>query len=405
MTMTHQTKTTTLTLLLLLAAATGASASVPASNLDTTFLNADPYPLHAGDSGEVRFKISNTGSQAADNVTVRLQDSYPFTIMPDRQRVFRLGTVRRGEPYYLSTEVQVADDATDGSRDLVAVIETGDLSRTVQIPVSVESSDVSLQLASLSTTPTTLMPDTEDATMTVSVTNTGDAAAENAVLELDLPDAFEQTSSFSSREALGTVEAGTVTKASFSFDIAAAAGQGPVTVPASLTYTDGDGDSSERTVRNTSFQLYLDGRPQFAIVNVTESLRTGETGSIRITVRNTGSVESASTRLRVLDNSDLPFGFDSASAYIGSLEPGQTGTAVFSPSVESGAAVKQHLLDVELRGKKDTTVFLEQETVRLRVRDGGGGGLPVLPLVIGLAIALVGGAIAWKKGLVGQDQG
>lgn len=404
--MTHTTRTLkllTATIVTLAIIASGAAASAPASNLDATLINTDPVPLRSGDDGDIRLKIVNTGDQAAHNVTVRLQDAFPFTVMPDRQDVYRLGTVHPGQEYYISTAVLVAEGAPDGMNPFRLRLSSEVLTRQLEVPVEVEDSAVSLRLASIATAPATLYPGTDDASMTVSVTNTGEAPAENAVLELDLPAAFEQTSSFSSRAALGTVAGGATTEASFTFDVSEDLGAGPVTVPATVTYEEGEGQALER--RNTSFTLYLEGRPQFEVVNVTESLRVGQTGSIRIMVRNTGSVESSSTRLRVLDNSDLPFSFDSASSYIGSLDPGETGTAVFSPGVESDAVVKEHLLDVEVRGTKDTTVFVDQHTVRLDVDSGSGGGLPVIPLAALGLLVVAGLGYVLRDRLPGRDDG
>lgn len=390
--MTHTTRTLkllTITIATLAIIASGAAASAQSSQLEATLVNTDPVPLQSGDDGDIRLKITNTGSQEADNVTVRLQDRFPFTVVPGRQDTYRLGTVHPGQQYYISTQALVADDAPDGMNPFHLEVDTNDITRQLEVPVEVADSAVSLRLASIATAPSTLYPGTDDASMTVSVTNTGEAAAENAVLELDLPDAFEQTSSFSSRAALGTVAAGATAEATFSFDVVDDAAARSLEVPATVSYEEGGDQVLER--RNTSFSLHLDGRPQFEVVNVSRSLRQGQTGSIRVTVRNTGSVESSSTRLSVLDNSDLPFSFDSASAYIGSLDPGETGEAVFSPSVDDDAVVKEHLLDVEVRGTKDTTVFLDQHTVRLGVRNGAdGGGLPVVP-VAGLGLLVVAG--------------
>lgn len=390
--MTHTTRTLkllTVTIATLAIIASGVAVSSQSSNLKATLINTDPVPLQSGDDGDIRLKITNKGSQEAENVTVRLRDRFPFTVVPGRQSTYQLGTVHPGQEYYISTEVLVADDAPDGMNPFHLSVTTPGLSRQIEVPVEVADSAVSLQLASIATAPATLYPGTDDASMTVSVTNTGEAAAENAVLELGLPDGFEQTSSFSSRAALGTVAAGATTEAEFSFDVVDDAVSGSLEVPATISYEEGSDQVLER--RNTSFAVYLDGRPQFEVVNVTSALQQGQTGPIRVTVRNTGAVESSSTRLRVLDNSDLPFSFDSASAYIGSLDPGETGTAVFSPSVDDDAVVKEHLLDVEVRGTKDTTVFVDQHTVRLGVSNGAdGGSLPVLP-VIGLGLLVVAG--------------
>ncbi|MFB6147550.1 MAG: CARDB domain-containing protein, partial [Candidatus Nanohaloarchaea archaeon] len=132
------------------------------------------------------------------------------------------------------------------------------------------------------------------------------------------------------------------------------------------------------------------GRPQFRIMEVNSTLVTGGTGKIVLEVKNTGSVESGSTRVRVLDSSDLPFSFDSASRYVGTLQPGQTGTAVFTVTTEAGAVPKNYLLDFEVRGVKDTQVFVADRTIELEVGKGASSSTPVVPVVA--ALLVLGGA-------------
>ncbi len=393
MTQNRLNKTLTTTFLIALLAAT-AAAQGPTVNLDGQLLTSDPPQLQAGGSGDVTVAIRNTGDTKAENVTVTLLDRHPFQIQPDRQRTYDIGSIAPGQKYYISTSVLVADDAPDGSNDLQMRVSTSTGTRTLDVPLEVRAEDLELNLANVQTQPTTLRPDTEDASVSVTVTNTGQKAAENVVLDLELPHGIEPTSSLSYRHALGTVPAGETRTASFQLDVNASVEPGLLEFPASLTYS--PGDSAEELSKDVPFSVNIEGAPLYSITDIESDLTAGKQGQIRVTVENTGTAESTSTRLRVLDNADLPFSFESANVFIGTLEPGDDGTAVFTTTVESDAAVKEYLLDFEARGTQDTTVFVDEETEGIRVSGSSGtSGSTIDPISAGLGglvVAVLAGA-------------
>jgi hypothetical protein len=370
------------------------------TNLNGLLINTDPVPVQSGEDAEINFKIRNTGTTHAENVQVEIVDSFPFELKPDRQRDYSLGDVTPGQEYQISSEVLVADNAPDGINEFRVRISHGDFSRIVDIPVQVQSQDIELNLANLKTTPTQLTPDTEDAKMTLEVVNNGEKTAENALLNIDLPENFQATSSFSTRQALGNIAPGQVKTAEFTFDVEESAESGNVEIPAEISYSTDSSESTSRITEETGFSFYLAGKPQFEVTDVEADLKVGTNQrELRLEVRNTGSEESSSTRIRVLDSSDLPFDYDSSSKYIGTLEPNQTGTAVFRVDTESGAEAKEYLLDFEIRGVKDTEVYVEDTTVQAQVENGqeeSGSSLP-LPLVGAALLIVIGGVLYWRS--------
>ncbi|MFB6199365.1 MAG: COG1361 S-layer family protein [Candidatus Nanohaloarchaea archaeon] len=383
----------------------GAAASQTFQTRSTVGFNAvlvqtDPVPVQSGEDAEITFKIRNTGSNAAENVKLRIQDSFPFELKPDRQRNYSLGKVLPGQEYYVTTEVLVAENAPDGQNEFkVEVSSDNGVSVTEKIPVTVQSQDIKLNLANLKTVPETLTADTENAKLTVEAVNNGEKTAENVVLDLGLPEGFEKTSSFSSRQALGNIAPGQAKPATFEFDITENASKGGKQIPVDLSYT--TGDSNNEIVEEAGFELFLSGKPRFEIVGVNSSLKTGMEKNLMIKVRNTGSEKASSTRIRVLDSSDLPFDYASATRYIGTLKPGQTGTAVFRVSTEASAPAKSYLLDFEIRGVRDTRVYVEDKTVKVGVENGEENSSP-LPFVVVAVLAVIGAAAFYRREFLKQ---
>ena len=387
---------TTLTAILLIGGATAQNPQqtssqaerLSTSNLGMSVVNTDPFPLQSGEQGDIRLQIVNSGSSSAQSVRVELLDNYPFEVKEDRKTSYEFGEMIQGQEYQISTEVLVSEDAPDGSNTFKARVVTENLNRTLEIPVEVQSQDIELNLANLQTQPQQLMPDTDNNQINIDLVNNGEKTAENVVLNLNTPGFFEQTSSFSTRKALGNIQAGERKTASFNLDINETAPSGMTELETVTTYS--ADDSTAEIEQSNSFNLNIEGKPQFSVSRVESNLRSGSTGNLRLEVENTGNVQSSSTRIRIMDSSDQPFDYDSSSKYIGTLEPGQTGEAVFEVDVESDADIKNYLLDFETRGVKDTEVFVEDSTVEVEVENGSSEDESIpLPLVIGLAAVLV----------------
>ena len=376
--------------LLLVGAAT--SQRGPTNQMEATLLTTDPVPLQTGEDADINFKIENRGTAEAENIEVRIFDSYPFKLKPDRQRNYSIGSIKPGEAYYISTDILVEEGASDGSHDLKVEISSPDFSRVADVPMEVQGTEVDLNLANLKTAPDELMPDTEDNKMTLSVVNNGDEEAENVVVNLAYPDFLEERSSFSRRQALGNLDAGESKQAEFFFDLARDAPEGPVDIPSTIRYT--SDDSTAEIEKTETFSTYISAKPQYEVVNVSSKLERGSKEKVKIEVRNTGNEESVSTRIRVLDSSDQPFSYSSSSQYIGTLEPDQTGTAIFEVTPESDAETKDYLVDFEIRGKKDTTVFTEDTTLNISVNGSEGQNSSILLPVIGGAVLVIA-AIAY----------
>jgi hypothetical protein len=345
-------------------------------------------------------ELVNNGSIAADNTEVEILDTYPFTVNPDEKREYSFGEVKTWEQYHFNTEVTVADDVTEGEHDIELRITSGDITKTVSVPVRVQNQAVDLTVTNIQTDPATLLPDTENNELTLDVVNNGDRTAEHVVATTELPDGFEPVNAFAQRQAVGNIAPGETKQATFRFDINTSADAGMVTMPATIQYA--KNDSSARETQDVSFDLHLTGAPRYELTGIESDLAAGERGTIRATVQNTGSEKSTSTRLRVLDSADLPFSYDSSNVFIGTLQPGQNGTAVFDVTVEEDAHAKDYLIDFEVRGVKNTDVFVDEFTKRVTAgatgQTGTGMSSAMMAGLAGILVVLaVGGYLLWQR--------
>lgn len=400
-----KTKTITfLTLTALLLGGVSAQTQSTGPVLNAVMLNTDPVPVQSGEDAEITFRVYNSGGETAEGLEVSVVDSFPFDLKPDRDRSYSIGDLAPGQSIQLPTaEVLVSEDAPDGRNEFKVRIETENGAHTKTFPVQVQSQDIELNLANLKTSPTQLMPDMENAQMTVETVNNGEKTAENVIVETELPESFEETSSFSTRQSLGNLPPGQVKPATFTFDVESSAEKGTVEIPTNITYTTGDSDTRIR--EETEFSFHLAGRPQFEITDVKSDLRTSSSGQVELTVRNTGQEQASSTRVRVIDSSDQPFSYGSGSQYLGTLEPGQNGTVVFDVTAEQGATAKDHLIDFEIRGVKDTETYVEDTTAEVTVTEGTGGEPNLSLIPIGIAVAVAVGLLLSRKKIMNLLRG
>jgi len=355
-------------------------AAAESINMQAISITTDPAPLEAGDDADLDFKIRNTGTGVAEDITITINDSYPFTVKPGRDRTRTTGDIQPLSEYYVSTEILVADGAPDGVNTLPITISNDEFATTKELRLDVEQDTADLQLANIQTTPSQLTPDMDDVTLSFDVVNQGETAAENTVMNIDLPTGFQEVSTFSTRDSLGMIQPGEQKTASFTADITDAARSGDVSLPITVRYGE---DNAQYEVED-QLTVYLAGRPDLQLTDAVGALKAGETNTVRLNITNKGGEEAEAARVRAVEASDLPLEFESASQYLGTVEPGVDTTAIFDVTVDSDAPAKQYLLDFQLRGVNDETVHINEITVPQDVqRNNGESSTPWTYIVIG----------------------
>ncbi len=164
----------------------------------------------------------------------------------------------------------------------------------------------------------------------------------------------------------GSKGASETAKFNIEIDENAPAGTYPLVLATSYIYQKNvhmDGNVSENRVDgnfwydtlNQTQILYLSVRKlaDFEITDVSSDLQAGEDDRVlSITYMNTGeeTATDAVARISVTD----PFSSTDDQAYLGTLEPGESVTAVFVIDTDSGAAIKPYGIDTEIRFKDST---------------------------------------------------
>lgn len=133
--------------------------------------------------------------------------------------------------------------------------------------------------------------------------------------------------------------------------------------------------------------------PRFEVVNVSSNLHPGDKSTLSVVYKNVGEepAREATARLSLVD----PFSSTDDQAYLGTLNPNESATAVFKIDVDSSALPKLYGLNSEIKytdvhGDVRLSDILKVE-VRVHPKERALGTLPTLGAIVfvGLAIALL----------------
>ncbi len=364
--------------------------------LDIMMTRYDPYPAEPGSYVNVWVKVQNEGASSAGNLTLELLDTYPFSIDPSEERMRSFGEVLPSEPVLVEYRVRVDNNAIEGRNpiDLKTSVNGRDF-LIKSFDIYVESRNVDFAIGSLQSEPERMVSDTENNRLTLGLQNIGESAAKLVRAELTLPEGFTPSESYSDEYAVGNIEAESSADAVFYVDIGKDVAEGKHTATLKVYYKDGsDGDYKRKTLQ---VSIPVRTSPSFEVTGTEiapQPLGQGMEGvTMKLDIKNTGSRKAENVNVRVLKEATQPFDFDEKSSFVGTLEPGESGQAVFGFDIDNSADLRKYIMDIEIRYTTDSTVNIASDRVSFEVTDPihEMTGLYVM-LIIFLAIA---GVIVW----------
>jgi hypothetical protein len=214
--------------------------------------------------------------------------------------------------------------------------------------------------------------------VTLSVTNTGDRPVANARAVFHPAAPF---SPLSTSANLGTLDPGESATASFKLEVADRA----VAQDYPLAFTVAYDDSYGEVVESDRLTVPVTVGPETTFETSGEpTVAAGSTETIEVTVTNTGAgtMRDAIARL----NANAPFETDDDTAYVGTLEPGESATVSFTVSVDGAATPKTYAVDTTVKYDNafGRTVVTDVEPTAVAVTEGGGGPIAALLNFLGL---------------------
>ena len=332
--------------------------------------------LHAKEDGRVVVTVRNDGTETATDAELLMEESDQLT---PRTNGLSLGTLAPGETATAAFRVGVAETESTDTYAVPFRLRYEDSNGVVR-ESQVRTGRVTVADAptfDLSATTTDLYVDSTGA-VTLSVTNTGDRPVTNARALLAPMEPF---SPLSTSASLGTLAPGETATAKFKLEVADRA----IAQDYPLEFTVAYEDAYRETVESDPLTVPVTVGPEMTVdTSGSPTVAAGSTGTIEVTVTNTGEGTMTDAVARI--NANTPFETDDDTAYVGELGPGESTTVTFTVSVDGAATPKTYSVDTTVKYDNSfgRTVVTDVEPTAVEVTEKRGGLIASVLQFLGL---------------------
>ncbi len=307
-------------------------------------------------------KITNDAS-IAKNLTLDFKEDDPFEFITDDEITTLINS---SETKTFNFRIEVDKDADSKSYDLEFNLDDGSDDWNDEFKLRIISDTVEITLGEIISAPKKIIPNSQEVKFDVTIKNSGDYTSENLIATLNLPEGFSPSSSYSDKVHLGDLASGISKTLTFYFDTDKTLSEASYTATLDLDYTS-EGNDETKTLE---IELPVFSIPQFEITNVkilTEGIYPGSTTKVRLAIQNIGGENSKDVSLKVYERSDQPFSFTEKSSYVGSLDVGETGYAIFDFEVDKDATPMSYILNYQVRSISGDSVLVDDVTSNINV--------------------------------------
>jgi len=358
--------------------------------------------LFAGDTGSMTFTIENTGTQTAENASVRLAAGasglfFGSPSNPSAETGVFVRSLEPGETRRVSVQVGATDDLTPGEYPVDTTVsyrdenDIGQRSDTLTAGVTVRG-ERTFEMSALDTS--SFRVDENEATITGRITNTGPAPARNVVVRMRDHGTVTPTNG---EAAVGTLDPGESAAVTFTAAISDDAEPGSNSFSFDVEYENADGDvrTAPNPIRKTA--AIDPERDRFEVSNVSTTVTPGGTAQLSVDVRYVGDDPISAVNARLFTSDPLSTSDDGA--FLGRMESGNTSTASFRISASSDAIPKQYDSSVEVRYEEPDgdTEFTDGMSIGVPVNEPSGGPPVPLPVVGAVVVLAVIGGFVWYR--------
>ncbi|MFA9517468.1 COG1361 S-layer family protein [Halopenitus sp. H-Gu1] len=339
--------------------------------------DATSQGIYKNADGSITVTVRNDGTEVARNAELTMIESEHFRPRSEGVSIGRL------EPDETATATfQTGTSAIDTPGEYPAKFrlsyenENGNIEesriRTGSVPVSEGPS------FEFTTETEELYVDSIGA-VTVTVMNTGNRTATDARVVLD---PIEPFSLLSSQSNLGTLDPGESATARFKLEASDRTIPQEYPLTFSVIHDDIYAKSVESEKRSAA--VTVEPEKEFTVVETTD-LTAGSTETLEMTIENTGGGTLSDAEVRI--NTNSPFETDDDTAYVGTLEPGETVTVTFTVTTDEDATPKEYSLDTTIKHDNafGETVVTDIESAPVTVTSAESR----LPLLIGIVLVIL----------------
>ncbi len=262
----------------------------------------------------------------------------------------------------------------------------------VRFLMPVKKEGIIINIGQTTTFPSMVRAGDDEVKLTAYVENVGEKDAKSVEAKLILPDGFTPSYSSANRVWVGGLKAGESKKVDFYIDVDENLTDKEYTLNYEFNYMDYDNNKYSKKL---FLPFLLKSRPYLNVAKVEGEGIAGRETKLHIFIRNEGTESAESVDVRIIKQNSQPFDIDVRSEYIGELEPGETGEAIFTIHTLPEAELKEYSFKLLIRAKGDSDegddkIYLFNRRANFRVSGrspnylltGGVAGTAVLLLIL-----------------------
>ena len=347
------------------------SVNIVSANIEVEGISFNPAIIAAGDEVDitVNFREMITSGSSADikankpeytlNVILEPSDtiSERYITLLDADGDSNIGHLFSVGVWRKTFRVKVNNDAIPGNYELKlnfqyvknGVPENAFLVHKFIMPVKHEG--IVLGIANIVTNPSAIRPGDDFVEITTYIENSGSKSAKSIEAKLSVPDKLEHSYSDNNRKWIGMLSPNESKQISFFVNIDENADSKKYDIDLTLDYSDID---NNKYTKKASIPLLVKERPNIEVVDVKGIGLAGSRITLEVMLKNVGTEDAEAVDARIIKQSSQPFSFDLRSNYIGELQVGDTGKAVFEVNIGKEAEQKEHNLKLLIRAKGDS---------------------------------------------------
>ena len=342
---------------------------VKADKLVLDGITYDPAIITAGDEVDIIIQFHNEVVFGDDDktenpayileVTLEPDDDLTkeYVIIADSKGDNVIGHVYGGQYYNKRFRVKFLNNAPAGNYEFklkgVYYFEDKpvDPIQYIKFKVPVKKEGIILSVSNIVTLPSEVRPGDDYVKLTTYLENVGEKDAKNVEIVLEGDDDIESSYSDNNRKWVGRVNAGEQKQVTFFVDIDDYARVGVHNITFKMDYMDLD---NNKYYKEIILPFLVKERPYLVVTKYSGSGLAGSSGKLKVWVKNIGTESAESVDVRLLKQDSQPFSYDVRSNYIGELEPGEEGLAVFDIKINRDAEIKEHDFKLLIRAKGDS---------------------------------------------------
>lgn len=343
------------------------SANMASATIKLNGVSTDPAIIASGDEVDIVLNFQdvdfdpNTEKKDA-SLSVKLEGSN--TITKNYVTIFEdsgegsIGHLFSGENWRSVFRVKINENAPPGEYEFSANFKwigaDGNQiggTETKYFKLTVKKEGINVLVSNLQTVPGEVRSGDEYVKLDIYLENVGEKDAKSVGVKLNLPEELSHSYSNANDIRIGRLNAGEQKSLTFYIDVVDGAPAQIYNLDLLIDYIDLD---NNQYTKQEDVQLLVKEKPQIKVINYSGSGVIGGSGKLYVTLENIGSETAEAVDVRLVKQSSQPFEFDVRSNYVGQLEPGETGVAVFDIDVSRSAEEKEHDFSVFIRAKGDT---------------------------------------------------